>query len=102
VQAGEEVSVVCDGQGGNPEPALSLYIGSEQIAQTKMNSISTTFVASPDMDGMVVHCQAQNQVMDSPVVSHEELQVLCKYKIENSLIINSYLVRYLKIVILAE
>jgi hypothetical protein len=81
VKAGEEVSVICKGQAGNPEPVLSLHLGSEQLAAAQLNSTYATFIASSEMDGMVVRCQAQNEVMDSPVESNEELEVLCKYKV---------------------
>ena len=79
VHAGEEVRVICEGAGGNPHPTLTLYLGSEQLAAEGQHTISATFVASPEQDGLVILCQAQNEVMDSPVEEHLQLEVLCKF-----------------------
>ena len=76
------MTAVCEGQGGNPDPVLSLYLGSDQLmAAAQRNSTSVTFLASPEQDGMVVLCWAQNDVMDSPVEALAQLEVLCKYGI---------------------
>ena len=76
------MTAVCEGQGGNPDPVLSLYLGSDQLmAAAQRNSTSVTFLASPEQDGMVVLCRAQNDVMDSPVEALAQLEVLCTYGI---------------------
>ena len=76
------MTAVCEGQGGNPDPVLSLYLGSDQLmAAAQQNSTSVTFLASPEQDGMVVLCRARNDVMDSPVEALAQLEVLCTYGI---------------------
>ena len=75
------MTAVCEGQGGNPDPVLSLYLGSAQLMAAQQNSTSVTFLASPEQDGMVVLCRARNDVMDSPVEALAQLEVLCKYGI---------------------
>ena len=79
IHAGEEVRVSCESQGGNPEPTLSLYLGSEQLGSSATAAISESFVASPEHHEAVLACHAVNSVMDSPVEQSLLLEVLCKY-----------------------
>jgi Immunoglobulin domain len=79
IQAGEEVTVTCMARGGNPEPELSLYLGSERVLATNESSASFTIVANPEQDELEVRCEAQNDVMDSPVEASTQLEVLCKF-----------------------
>jgi Immunoglobulin domain len=81
IHAGEEVTVSCESQGGNPTPILSLYLGSDLLAINNDQGSLATFVASPEHHGMTIACQAINSVMDSPVETSQLLEVLCKFNL---------------------
>ncbi len=79
VTAGDELTVSCEGRGGNPLPALSLYLGATLLTHSNLTETSSaTFVTSAAHDGLRVHCHAQNDVMDTPVEASQMLEVLCK------------------------
>jgi hypothetical protein len=79
VKAGDVLTVSCEGRGGNPVPALSLYLGATLLTTTNLTTTaSATFVTSAEHDGMHVRCHAQNDVMDTPVETNQMLEVLCK------------------------
>jgi hypothetical protein len=72
------VTISCKGQGGNPEPILSLYLGSEKLGDSSMGAASATFVATAAHHREMLVCQAINSVMDIPEQSSRLLEVLCK------------------------
>ena len=76
--AGEVVTVTCEGQGGNPAPTLTLYLGADQLGDSAEGGISQSFVVGPQHEGMALVCQAVNSVMESPAESTYLLNVLCK------------------------
>jgi hypothetical protein len=78
VTAGDELTASCEGRGGNPDPALSLYLGATLLTYTNLTTASATVVTSAEHDGMNLSCHAQNDVMDTPK-AHQMLEVLCKY-----------------------
>jgi hypothetical protein len=79
VKAGDELTLSCEGRGGNPVPALSLYLGATLLTYTNLTTAtSATVVTSAVHDGMQVRCHAQNDVMDTPVEASQMLEVLCK------------------------
>jgi hypothetical protein len=78
VKAGDELTASCEGRGGNPVPALSLYLGATLLTYTNLTTASATFVTSALHDGLLLSCHAQNDVMDTPVEASQILEVLCK------------------------
>ncbi len=79
VTAGDVLTASCEGQGGNPVPALSLYLGATLLTHTNLTTAtSATVVTSAEHDGLLVRCHAQNDVMDTAVEASQMLEVLCK------------------------
>ena len=80
LRAGQTVSLRCTSKGGNPVPSLTftkngVSFGPGPKAYQNMH----TFVATPEDNGAVFGCIAQNQV-DSADSKTVRLNVLCKYK----------------------
>ena len=90
VLSGEEVTILCEARGGNPDSVLSLYKNGSPLGSPTTGQVNTfTMVVEPQDNTAVITCSARNEAMQEPVESSLVVNVICKY-IENILDISYY------------
>ena len=81
LRAGQTVSLRCTSKGGNPVPSLTFTKNGETFGpEPKAYQNTHTFVATPEDNGAVFGCIAQNQADKRADSKTVRLNVLCKYK----------------------
>jgi len=89
---GEEVTINCENEGGNPAPSLALYVGEEQVVSSMPGGPAQyTFTVQAEHDTVQVYCTADNSMVHHAV--HSQVQVIrLKYPASNTYIRGSRLV----------
>merc|ERR1719228_2367490 len=67
VSLGENLSLSCHGEGGNPTPSLALYIGGEIVEQSTDSTIQYSTTVQTVHDSVQVYCTAANTRTSTPV-----------------------------------
>ena len=81
LRAGQTVSLSCNSQGGNPVPSLTFTRNGESFGPgPKAYQNTHDFVATPEDNGAVFGCIAQNRADWRAESNTVRLNVLCKYK----------------------
>jgi hypothetical protein len=81
LRAGQTVSLRCTSKGGNPVPSLTFTKNGETFGPgPKAYQNTHNFVATPEDNGAVFGCIAQNRADWSAESKTVRLNVLCKYK----------------------
>jgi len=70
VAPGINVTISCQGGGGNPVPSLALYIGGERV---QYSTDSTIQYSTTVQNSVQVYCTAHNTMVQSPVQSQVQL-----------------------------
>ena len=79
VLSGEEVTILCEAGGGNPDPVLSLYKNGSPLGSPTTGQVNSfTMVVEPQDNTAVITCSAENAAMKDPVESSLVMNVVCE------------------------
>ena len=78
IAVGDLITVVCNAKGGNPSPALSLYLNHTEVGEPRYTQNTHSFQASAKDNSASVMCSAINSQTISPITSEIFLNILCK------------------------
>ena len=78
VLAGSSVTVVCEGEGGNPQPSLTLLKNGAALGSPSPGRATVVLVPQPEDNTAVLSCSATNPAMPHPAITESVLSVLCK------------------------
>ena len=90
VSVGDFVTLSCKSGGGNPGPALTLYLGGEIVGTSVPGStLQYTFTVQTVHDAVHVYCAASSRMVEQAV--HSQVQVI-KLRCKEIFIIIQYLI----------
>lgn len=80
VLSGEELTILCETAGGNPDTVLSLYKNGSPLGSPTTGQVNTfTMVVEPQDNTAIITCSAGNEAMEEPVESSLVMSVICEY-----------------------
>jgi len=76
IAVGDLITIVCNAKGGNPSPALSLYLNHTEVGEPRYTQNTHSFQASAKDNSASVMCSAINSQTISPITSEIFLNIL--------------------------
>lgn len=81
---GQEVELICKSRGGNPPARIEWFRNNEKVTsiyrtESSVSASSYTFTAQATDDKSRYTCKVSNSMTVSPMLTHVDLRVLCKY-----------------------